>query len=222
MRSKLFLTCLLALVLGLGACTVDTYKSGDNAMSYMTAEMVDMKVKDRDVISIVNDSNIALPFKKGLSVSQQLARPDTIYRLLMYYNRVGNQPITIYGNDMVSVVKPVQPDAAKTTKTDPVVLKSAWMSYNGKYLNMSLGLIGGVSDGKTHLIDITNDGCQKDAEGNDCYRFSLRHDQNGIPQYYTSDCFLSLPLADYTPGTHITLAITTSEGTKEKEFVIKK
>ena len=39
------------------SCTVDPYESGDSSLSYLKAEMVDMRVMGKGVQSIVSDED---------------------------------------------------------------------------------------------------------------------------------------------------------------------
>lgn len=219
MRNYSFIFSILILVTSLVACSEDAYETGDTNLSYMSAEMVNMRVKGKDVVSIINDSQNSLEFKKGLKVAESMARPDTIYRLMLYYSNVVGSPIEIYDYYMVPMLNPLPPAEALTVSTDPLKLTSIWMSPDESYLNLNLGVKGGKADDKKHVICVTEDSVVTEQSGCSHHYFTLRHAQNDIPQYVTSDLFVSLPLSAYPSGTKMTMTINTFDGIEKKEYV---
>ena len=82
---------LLLLMPLLAACEQDVYDKGDSQYSYLRADMVDAKVGgDKKVVTVVTDDGEELPLTAPYS-SSWIAKADTTYRAVMYYNLKGSQ-----------------------------------------------------------------------------------------------------------------------------------
>lgn len=215
---NLSLIFLIILVTSLVACHEDAYETGDTGLSYLSAEMVNMKVKGKEVVSITTDNQKALTFKKGMNVAESMARPDTIYRLMLYYSSVEGSPINIYDYYIVPQLNPMPLSETSTKDTDPLKLVSVCKSSDERFIDLSLGLLGSKTDERKHLICVTEDSVLTEKNGGKHHYFTLRHKQNDIPQYITTDMFASIPIAQYPSGTKFTITITTFGGIEKKEF----
>lgn len=123
------------------SCTVDPYETGDTSLSYLKAEMVDMHVVGREVRSIVTDADERLSVSSSFLLPEKIEHRDTTYRVMLYYNKVGNKPIELKSMRQAYVVRPSDRQSSLTLKEDPVKLISAWKAQNGNYLNLSLGFM---------------------------------------------------------------------------------
>lgn len=65
------------------SCTVEPYESGDSSLSYLKAEMVDMRVMGKGVQSILSDEDEQLRVSSEFQVPQKMERNDTIYRMML-------------------------------------------------------------------------------------------------------------------------------------------
>lgn len=210
---KINILIAVAIAAFVGACSTDSYETGDGELTYMVTEMVDMHLKGSTIQSITNDDDVQLKFSPTLKVDKSLERPDTTYRWMLTYTRKGDDPINVLGSDRVPVLEPVIEEKAYTAKKDPVLLQSVWRSRNSKYLNLYVGLVSGTATDK-HRLDIVADSVTQLADGTSCHHISLRHDQNNIPQYYTYDAFVSVPLENYAKNDSVAVTIFTYEGKK--------
>ncbi|MDO4991781.1 MAG: NigD-like C-terminal domain-containing protein [Prevotellaceae bacterium] len=176
------------------SCTVEPYESGDSSLSYLKAEMVDMRVMGKGVQSILSDEDEQLCVSSAFQLPQKMERNDTIYRMMLYYNKVGEAPIEIKSMRLAHVVNPAKKDKALTLADDPLKLISVWKAKNSTYLNLSLGLMIG-----NHYL-------------------TLHHDQDGIPEYYTQTAYVSIPMKEYAKGDKISIRMNTYSGWIEKIF----
>lgn len=207
-------------IIAICACENETYESGDTNRSYFIAEFVDIKVKASLIQTIINDSDVSLPFESGLKIKNDNAPEDTTYRMLLYYNKVGNNPITIMNNAAVRVFSTEEESAATTTKRDPLSVKAVWQSANNKYINFTLGLATGEtpSQNKKHGLSMVIDSVKQVTPSTKRYHYSLRHEQPEAPGYYTAEAYFSLPLAPYSTGDEIEITMPDKSGTTVKSF----
>ena len=130
----------------LAGCQQEPYESGDTSLSYLNAEMVNVRVENAYVKSITNDEGISLPLPASLKQDSQSLPSDTTMRMMMYYVLDGAKEMKIVKSYIVGVISPVGLWSEDSYKTDPVTLTSAWMSPNGSFLNLSLGVKTGKAD----------------------------------------------------------------------------
>ena len=114
-------------------CKSDDYETGDGSLSYLHTEMCDIVAKAGLITSITTDDDVALPFQKGLGLTN--CPNDTILRMMLYYTQpAATDEIKIIGNNSVSVLP-----AADTMKIEGIVtLGSLWVSNNKRYVNVNL------------------------------------------------------------------------------------
>jgi hypothetical protein len=203
------------------SCTVDPYETGDTSLSYLKAEMVDMHVVGREVRSIVTDADERLSVSSSFLLPEKIEHRDTTYRVMLYYNKVGNKPIELKSMRQAYVVRPSDRQSSLTLKDDPVKLISAWKAQNGNYLNLSLGFMTGNmdDDGAVHKLGLVVDAVETMGDGSRTYYLVFHHDQDSIPEYYTQTVNLSIPLKDYAIGDRICIKMNTYSGCIEKSFV---
>lgn len=184
-------------------------------------EFLDIHVKDSFVMKMVNDNDSSLNFPKGLKVNKALHHPDTIYRYVMLYSHTPGEPITIYSDAPVFVKKPAAVEDAKTTKLQPLNFVSAWKANNCKYVNLVLGVMTGQSD-KKQTLDLVEDSTVVNTDGLTHHYVSLRHDQNGVPEMFTDDLFVSVPLSQYNADDSVTVSVPTYNGLVKKSYKVGK
>ena len=197
------------------------YETGDTSLSYLKAEMVDMHVVGREVRSIVTDADERLSVSSSFLLPEKIEHRDTTYRVMLYYNKVGNKPIELKSMRQAYVVRPSDRQSSLTLKDDPVKLISAWKAQNGNYLNLSLGFMTGNmdDDGAVHKLGLVVDAVETMGDGSRTYYLIFHHDQDSIPEYYTQTVYLSIPLKDYAIGDRICIKMNTYSGCIEKSFV---
>ena len=117
----------------------------------------------------------------------------------------------------------VMPNTLKdgeTLHTDPLTLESTWTSANGKYLNLSLLVKTGVEEGldARQTLGIVISNVTELGDGTHHYDLVFYHHQNGVPEYYTTRVYSSIPTSFFKSGDTATLTIHTYQGTVVKDY----
>ena len=176
------------------------YEKGEGAYSLMRGDFAEANVNsNREVTSITTDDGETLPLTT-LATAQWISRPDTIYRCMLYYNKVkaadgkpaaevislGRVPC-LYVKSLISF--------EKTYKDDPVKFESIWNSKSGKYLNLHLQLKTGYTEDSTAVqkLDIVTDSLISYPNGRRTLSLMLYHDQGNVPEYYSTQAYVSIP-----------------------------
>ncbi len=212
-RTSLFF-CFFTFLSFFVSCTQDAYEKGEGRYSQMVAEMVEAKTSsDSRVISFVTDDDKQFTVNSPFT-SKLMPKADTVYRAIFYYNMV-EQGAEVIGTDKVGVIVPRH---VEELKTDPVKMESVWLAKSHRYLNLSVYLMLGAVDDEKAVQKL---GCHRDtlmvnADGTKTLRLQLHHDQAGVPEYYSTRTYLSIPLAGVDADS-IWLSINTYDG-----LVVKK
>ena len=204
----------------LAGCQQEPYESGDTSLSYLTAEMVNVRIENAYVNSITNDEGKSLPLPASLGINSQSLPPDTTMRMMMYYILDGVTEMKIMKSYMVGVVRPVGLWSEGSYKTDPVTLTSAWMSPNGSFLNLSLGVKTGKTDDPSarQTINVALDSVVVDKQGQRTRYMTLVHDQSIVPEFFTTNVYISIPTDDCPSGEALVIDINTYGGKVRKQF----
>ncbi len=223
-------TFILAAALSLAACENGAYDTGDGALSAMRADFVEAHTDaEARMVSVETDGGERLPLTSPVAVAW-MERPDTTYRALLYYNKVtaasgspAAQPVTL---KQVLVPRVVSAAALKGgAKTDPVTFVSSWTGANGKYLNLELLVKVGQVDGGygSQTIGIVCDSIV--ATPGDSRRrvhLSLYHDQNNVPEYYSTEAYVSIPVTGLpinpAVGDEVIVRLNTYDGIITRTF----
>ena len=196
------------------SCSNDPYESGDGDYSYLRADFVELKTTAAQTVpEAVNDDNELLTFASPMTVSWA-EKANTVYRALLYYNKVENGSPVPFSAVQVPVLTPSELKEGETMHTDPLTLESSWTSANGKYLNLSLLVKTGVEEGldARQTIGVVIRGITEQPDGTNRYDLVFYHHQNGVPEYYTSRIYTSIPLSFFKSGDTATLTIHTNQG----------
>ena len=188
------------------SCTQDAYEKGEGAYSLMRGDFAEANVNsNREVTSITTDDGEILPLTT-LATAKWISRPDTIYRCMLYYNKVKAADgklaaeVISLGRVPCLYVKPLI-SFEKTYKDDPVKFESIWNSKSGKYLVVTDSLISYPSGRRTLSL-------------------LLYHDQGNVPEYYSTQAYVSIPTTDLAVDS-IRLYINTYSGPVIKTLPIQ-
>ena len=213
----------LALIITAFSATLFTSCSDNNDATYsnVVAELCELHTAAQISDYIINDRNERLPFGKPITLTWA-SQADTIYRALLYYDKpAASTTITPLSLDLVPVLDPYAKDKVKGWQemNDAVTLRSAWLSKNAKYLNLDIGMKSGTTtDNKKHVIALVAD--TTIAEGTHRHhKFHFCHNQNGIPEFYTTYSYISIPITDMPQGDTISINIPTGKGWEQKTWV---
>ncbi len=177
------------------SCSQDAYDKGEGQYSWLRGDFAEAIVNsNQQVTKIVTDDGDELPLVKPYE-AKWIMKADTTYRCMLYYNKVENQAEVVSMGQVPCASITLLKDLNKPLLTDPVKFESTWMSKTGKYLNMSLMLMTGVSDDSTAVqsLAIVSDTLVKHADGKHTRHLILYHDQGNVPEYYSTKVYMSIP-----------------------------
>lgn len=224
--AALYICLLLTALLVIAACTSETYTPGEGRYSMLRADFAEVRTDASGALfCAITDDGDSLLLSQKRTVKWAVTS-DSLYRALLYHN-IAASGITTEAVSVVAVPTPTVKYRAdvKTPKTDPVIFRSAWMSRGGRYVNLGLAIKTGHEDGEDKLqsIGMMCDEVTTDADGSRHYFLTLLHAQNGVPEYYSANVFVSiaayrLPVPPKR-GDKITISINTYDGTVEKTFL---
>lgn len=206
------------------ACTTSDYDTGDGKLSYFRADFVDIYTNSKSYfVNAMTDDGDSLVFANPIS-AKWASTPDSAYRALLYYiNKVENQPQPrVAYSVLVPKLRPIK--NVKTMYNDPVKMESAWRSKNGRYVNLCVGLVTGTNEGDDtkHAMGMVCDTLVVNDDGQKHLHLRLYHYRNGMPEYYTTKVYFSIPLKNnpYHLGTgdSLSVAVNTYEGWVTKTF----
>lgn len=226
MRRLLFV---LSFAVLLAACENDAYDAGDGALSYMRADFVEASTDaSARFVSIVTDDDEHLVVSPSFGC-KWAETPDTVYRALIYYNKVEASDGTVCARPvaMSPVMTPkirVSDNVEGLPAADPVTLVSAWRSRNGKYVNLELSVKTGNPDDENirHVLGLLYEGVAANGSGGRRFNILLTHDRMGMPEYYSVTAFVSIPVSDVpgglSGGDEIAVRVSTYGGMVTKTF----
>jgi hypothetical protein len=192
----------------------------------MRGDFAEMHIdSDKKANAITTDDGDLLPLKELFS-SQWISTADTTYRCILYYNKVkgtdGKMSAEIISAGQVPCVqvKPLKKFEGEV-HTDPVKFESVWMSKTGKYLNLSLQLMIGQTDDTTaiHQLGLLSDTLIVNPNGKRTLHVFLNHDQGKVPEYYSTQVYMSVP-ASTLGADSVSFKINTYSGIVEKTLSI--
>lgn len=209
----------------LSACKNDSYESGDGQYSYLQADFVEANTSaSKELVSARTDDGDMLLFSPHV-FKEWASTPDSVYRSLLYYNKVNDDRTTeVYSIVQIPVVKIHKLKGTDEISTDPLFLKSAWISKNRKYLNLYFGIKTGVEDGNDNIqtLSVVYDPDVNNSNDSRNPYIKVVHKQNGVPEYYSSYGYISVPLNDFALGTTIHLSVNTyDQGWITRDLEIK-
>jgi hypothetical protein len=217
----------LLVIILVASCTQDAYEKGEGTYSLMRGDFAEANVNsNREVTSITTDDGEILPLT-SLATAQWISRPDTIYRCMLYYNKVKAADgklaaeVISLGRVPCLYVKPLT-NFEKTYKDDPVKFESIWNSKSGKYLNLHLQLKTGYTEDSTAVqkLDVVTDSLISYPNGRRTLSLLLYHDQGNVPEYYSTQAYVSIPTTDLAVDS-IRLYINTYSGPVIKTLPIQ-
>lgn len=214
------------------ACSSDSYDTGDGSLSYLRADFAELLTgSNGEASQATTDDGATISLSPAVKESWMTAK-DSVYRALIYYkaNAAANGTATVVPVTASRVIVPsVTKGSAQSPlfyPTDPVAVSASWMSKNGRYLNLDLGIKTGKKDGKieTQSIGVLYNGTSTGSDGTKLHRLTLLHDQNNAPEYYTVETYVSIPLYrlpfETASGDKMEITVNTYTGTPTKTFTI--
>ena len=207
------------------ACTSSDYDTGDGKYSYLIGEFGHVYTNNEAKITrLVTDQGDEVPFAQPVE-RDWAATPDSLYRAYVQYERKADSKgcYRMFNVAQVLVLNPYDRDELKEEpKFDPVGWESMWVSSDHRYLNLSLQLMFGTTDEEKLLqrIGLLRTSTVNRDDGTSELNLQLYHDQNGVPQYYTSTVYVSIPLDGLNEGDELVLTVNTYQGEVTRRYTI--
>ena len=177
------------------SCTQDAYEKGEGEYSLLRGDFAEAIVNSsKQVAKIVTDDGDEM-FVSSPYTARWIAKADTTYRCMLYYNKVdGKAEVVSMGLVPCASIVPLS-QYDKELKTDPVKFESTWMSKTGRYLNLSFQVKTGVTDDTAAVqsLAIVSDTLITHPDGKQIRSLILHHDQGNVPQYYSTQVYISIP-----------------------------
>ena len=212
-------TVFLFVALLLAGCSVDSYKTGDGGLSYLTVEFGEVKTAEaKTIVGFSSDYGLDVNFSRPYT-AEWADKANGTYRALVYYDKVEKGSTFAHSISQVPVVKPLITNRPDTVKTDPLIFESAWKSTNGKYLNVGFYVKTGTADGKINkqLLGVWREKVVEHADGTKDVYLKVMHSQNKASEFYRTKGYMSIPL-DGMQNDRIFLSVITYDGEVTKTF----
>ena len=195
------------------SCTQDAYEKGEGEYSLVRGDFAEAVVNSsKQVTKIVTDDGDEL-FLTSPYTAKWVAKADTTYRCMLYYNKVdGKAEIVSMGQVPCVGVYPLS-QFDKEFKTDPVKFESTWMSKTGRYLNLSIQVKTGTTDDTAVVqsLAVVSDTLITHPDGKQIRNLILHHDQGNVPQYYSTQVYFSVP-TDRIDADSVRISINSYDG----------
>ena len=207
----------------LTACETDSYEKGEGKYSLLQADFAELHVDGEKLgTSFTTDDGATLQLAPPFT-AKWIETADTTYRTIVYYDVLKDGKAKQEAIGMIATLHPIAYWRFKELPEDPIGLESAWLSKNGKYLNLGLLVkTGRVGDEELpHNIGLAQDTTYVRSDGRHTVCWRLLHSQNGIPQYYTNRRYISILIPTNVPDT-ILLSIPTEQGPLQRTFIPNK
>ena len=216
---KLFAFSLFAFLLF--SCETDSYEKGEGQYSQMRGDFAEVTVNSqKQGVSFLTDEGEEFTLISP-ATSSWIQRPDTVYRAIVYFNKVASGMAEAVAMGQMGVLRPIEHWRFKEQPQDPLGVESVWLTRNGKYINMGLLLKNGrVEDSEgVHAMALCRDTVLLNPDQTRTAYYRLLHSQGDAPEYYTNRRYVSILLPQDRPDS-VRLSIRTYNGTLEKQFAL--
>ena len=223
LKTTFHIIALVGLLFFSTSCSNTSYEEGDSKLSYLRTDFADATTDSQGRLSAATtDDGVSLTFTRPMQTSWSNAA-DSLCRVLLNYNMYANgadsNVVEPLAAKIVYTLQPAKPSVQTQATTDPVSLVSAWKSKNGNYVNLRLGLKTGKASGddQRQSIGLALDSTVT-SDGSTTYCLRFLHSQGGVPEYYTTDAYVSIPIKQMTTGSKVRLSLNTYNGWVTREF----
>ncbi len=167
------------------------------------------------VVGFTNDNDEYRAFFEPTDITNAVI--DTTYRALVYYYTSEDfSDYGLYAFVSIPVCPPIDISEVEEVKTDPVWSPEIWVSNNKSYINIGMTVYS-YTDSSAHILDIVKS--VDESKGN-MTTLTLYHDQNDIPEYYSSTIYVSIPIKGYfESGEPVNIVINTYDSGVKEEII---
>lgn len=221
LASSFFLCVLLSFSVFLLSCEKDSYEKGEGRYSLLQADFTYLTINsEKQAVSFLTDEGESFLLTNPQKASW-IETADTIYRAILYYNKVESNKAHVTSMASLPTLKPRQAKEYKRLPKDPVGLESSWLTRDGKYINLGLLLKNGRdASGKegTHSLAVALDELRQNADQTQTAYYQLLHDQGEAPEYYTNRRYVCILLPAQQRPDSVCLTVKTYDGVVVRKF----
>lgn len=207
----------------LTACSTDSYDEGTGKYSLIRADFVELHTAaDRTVDYVLTDDGETLVPTEA-KTAEWMAKADTLYRAVLYYNLYDGNRAKVVSLTSVPVLRPKAAEEFDEVHTDPVKFESLWLSNSGKFINIAFYMNNGQTDegSEVHTIGLIDEGTTDNPDGTRTVSLRLYHDQGGMPEYYSSKYYISIPCPEIDADS-AAITISTYDDLIERRVKVKR
>jgi hypothetical protein len=222
MRSKKTVAIILMmLTIVWSSCERDSYEKGEGRYSLLQADFACLTVdSEKRGVSFTTDEGESYLLSNPAKASW-IETADTVYRTYLYYNKENDGRAYVKSIGILPTLIAHDAKDFKRLPQDPLGMESAWLTRDGKYINMGLLLKNGRDDsGKEgiHSLALALDEVRQndDQTQTACYR--LLHDQGEAPEYYTNRRYVCILLPTKERPDSVCLTVNTYDGVVVRKF----
>ena len=221
LSSSILLCLLFSSSIFLLSCETDSYEKGEGRYSLLLADFANLTVDgEKRGVSFLTDEgeNFLISNPKKAS---WIETADTIYRICLYYNKVDNGQAYVTSMGILPTLKARDAKEFKRLPQDPLGLESAWLTRDGRYINLGLLIKNGRDEnGKegAHGLALVCDEVRQNADQTQTAYYRLLHDQGDAPDYYTNRHYVCIMLPTEQRPDSVCLTVKTYDGIIVKKF----
>lgn len=213
----------LAALLSFTSCTRDAYDEGTGTFSLTQADFVEAHANgSKQLDYVLTDDGDSLNMTSAQSISW-MQQKDTLYRALLYYNKVGTNEAEQVALSYVYTLQARPTKSYKSVTTDSADFESAWVSKNRRYLNFGLLFKAGYTDKDVtgQSIGLACDSIHQNTDGTKTAYYLFLHEQNGVPEYFTVKSYISVPMSSIVADSVVFTIHTYKNGVLRKRISLR-
>jgi hypothetical protein len=215
--------CQLSVSIVLTSCTTDAYDKGEGELSLMRSDMVEAHVNEKKYVDyVLTDDGDSLPSLKPFTVTW-INTPDTMYRAILSYNSIDGRAEALGLSQVITLpLRSSDYYHDSPPPQHPLYVESAWVAFTRRYLNLRIRLLTSQPENDTqrHTLGIVSDSITTTPDGLRVNHMRLLHNQNGLPEYYSTVANASILLKECQADS-IVLSAVTYEGLWSKGWRIR-
>lgn len=202
-------------VIMLGSCEQETYDTGTGDLSLTRGDLLEAHAdNNKTIVAVTTDSDEQLILTNPYN-AKWVTTADSTYRVMAYYDKTGEGAARLVSMRMVPTLIPVAIEDIETPKTDPIRFESLWVSDNRKYVNIGFYIMTGTPDDDAKAVQTLGAMYERVTihnNGTTTAKITIYHDQGGVPEYYSTRYYASLPVSTLHDADSLTLVINSYKG----------
>lgn len=189
--------------------------AGDGQLSLLRAEMADVATDANAMLAYCitdNGKRVVFSMPKKAAWAQT---PDSLYRAMVWMSGEANTSNAELLNASYALTLVAQKhDINKLwqSKCDPITLTSCWWAADKRHINLELTVLTDNNAKESHVLGLVEDSVRTASDGISSHYCHLCHDRSGIPAYYSTTFYASIPVEESHRNDRYVLTLTTPKG----------